>query len=241
MPKRIYKHIYTGLIITAVLFFVGCGSKMHTIKVDSMPSGAKVVLDGKSQSDTPSDITVKKDDKTHYLFIHKDGCEEYSTILKNNKYPKQLSAKLDCPPPTQDPSDADDPSQSDLNEDKLGEGQGGWASPRDRFENEDIRFSYDSSALSPDAREVLGFKAEWLRDNPQTQVIIEGHTDERGTVEYNLALGERRAQSARDFLKTMGISDSRMLTISYGEELPLDSGQSESNYAANRRAHFVIK
>lgn len=114
-------------------------------------------------------------------------------------------------------------------------------SAREMFENEDILFEFDSASLSVEAQEILRAKAEWLRENPRVRVMIEGHCDERGTNEYNLALGDRRAFSAKSFLVDLGIADSRLTTISYGEEQPIDSRSTEDAWAQNRRAHFVIK
>ena len=108
------------------------------------------------------------------------------------------------------------------------------------FENEDIYFEFDSVQLTPEAQEILTKKGKWLRDNPTATVTIEGHCDNRGTNEYNLALGEGRAQSAKTFLMDLGIEDSKLNTISYGEERPLDPRQTENAWARNRRAHFVI-
>jgi peptidoglycan-associated lipoprotein len=110
-----------------------------------------------------------------------------------------------------------------------------------RFENEDIYFDFDSIQLTPQAQEILTKKGIWLRDNPAATVTIEGHCDNRGTNEYNLALGEGRAQSAKTFLMDLGIDVSKLRTISYGEERPLDPQQTESAWAKNRRAHFVIE
>ena len=112
---------------------------------------------------------------------------------------------------------------------------------KDRFENEDIYFDFDSIQLTPEAQELLTKKGKWLRENPAARVTIEGHCDNRGTNEYNLALGEGRAQSAKTFLMDLGIDISRMNTISYGEERPLDPQQTENAWAKNRRAHFVIE
>lgn len=112
---------------------------------------------------------------------------------------------------------------------------------RERFMNEDIYFAYDESTITPQAQEILRNKAAWLRENTRTSVIIEGHCDERGTTEYNLALGDRRAESVKAFLINLGIPGSRMTTISYGEEKPVDPGHSESAWAKNRRAHFIIE
>ncbi|MEE4604997.1 MAG: peptidoglycan-associated lipoprotein Pal [Desulfobacterales bacterium] len=110
-----------------------------------------------------------------------------------------------------------------------------------QFENEDIYFDFDSIQLTPQAQEILTKKAKWLRDNPAATVTIEGHCDNRGTNEYNLALGEGRAQSAKTFLMDLGVDVSKLRTISYGEERPLDPQQTESAWAKNRRAHFVIE
>jgi len=112
---------------------------------------------------------------------------------------------------------------------------------RQQFVNEDVYFEFDSSALLPEAQEVLKRKALWLRANPGASVVIEGHCDERGTNEYNLALGDRRAESAKQFLTDLGIAGPRLTTISYGEERPVDPGHNEESWAKNRRAHFVIK
>ena len=112
---------------------------------------------------------------------------------------------------------------------------------KDMFENDDVHFEFDSARLSMEAQDTLRQKAQWLKANPRAKVIIEGHCDERGTTEYNLALGDRRAFSAKSFLVDLGIADSRLTTVSYGEERPLDSGADEDAWAKNRRAHFVIK
>jgi peptidoglycan-associated lipoprotein len=109
------------------------------------------------------------------------------------------------------------------------------------FENEDVLFEFDSAKLSIEAQDILRQKAQWLKQNPRGRIIIEGHCDDRGTNEYNLALGDRRAFSSKSFLVDLGIVDSRLTTVSYGEERPLDSRADEEAWAKNRRAHFVIK
>lgn len=101
-------------------------------------------------------------------------------------------------------------------------------------------FAYDSSEVSPEGRAVLDENAGILRRSPTWTVTIEGHCDERGTAEYNLALGERRAVAARTYLVSLGIPADRLRTVSYGKEFPFDPGQSEAAWANNRRAHFVI-
>jgi peptidoglycan-associated lipoprotein len=104
----------------------------------------------------------------------------------------------------------------------------------------DLHFAFDSYDLSYEARDTLQANALWLQSNPQARLEIEGHCDDRGTNEYNLALGARRARAARDYLVTLGISAERLSTISYGEELPLCREQTEGCWQQNRRAHFLV-
>jgi len=108
------------------------------------------------------------------------------------------------------------------------------------FESEAVYFDYDKSDLKPAARATLEKKAAWLRSNPQFKLKVEGHCDERGTVEYNLALGERRAKSAVKYLNALGISGDRMTTVSYGEEKPADPGHNEAAWSKNRRDDFKL-
>lgn len=105
---------------------------------------------------------------------------------------------------------------------------------------EDIYFEFDKSTLTPAAQDNLLRKAEWLRENPDATVTIEGHCDDRGTNEYNLALGDRRAESAKAFIVDLGIEASRLTPISYGEERPVDPRNNEEAWAKNRRDHFVV-
>jgi peptidoglycan-associated lipoprotein len=104
----------------------------------------------------------------------------------------------------------------------------------------DVFYDFDRYDLSADARTTLRANADWLKANPNARVEIEGHCDDRGTNEYNLALGAKRAQSAREYLTTLGIAAGRLSTISYGEEIPVCKEQSESCWRQNRRARFVI-
>jgi len=104
----------------------------------------------------------------------------------------------------------------------------------------DIFFAYDSASLSDEAMATLQAHARWLEQYPTARVSIEGHCDERGTVEYNLALGDQRARSVKDYLVGLGVSGERLTTVSYGKERPLDPGTGETAWARNRRAHFVV-
>jgi len=108
------------------------------------------------------------------------------------------------------------------------------------FENEDVYFDYDAYDLSEPAKKILDSKAEFMKRYPKVKVSIEGHCDERGTAEYNLALGERRAQSALQYLVNSGVHQQNMSTISYGSERPIATGHDESSWARNRRDHFVL-
>jgi peptidoglycan-associated lipoprotein len=102
-----------------------------------------------------------------------------------------------------------------------------------------IYFDYDKYNLKADAKNALTANGKTLRENADVKVLIEGHCDERGTVEYNLALGEKRAMAARDYLVDLGVKADRIRTISYGEEHPVDPGHTEASWAKNRRADFV--
>jgi peptidoglycan-associated lipoprotein len=103
-----------------------------------------------------------------------------------------------------------------------------------------VFFAFDRSDITPEARETLARQADWLRRYPNVTVTIEGHCDERGTREYNLALGERRAQAVKNVLVALGIPASRISTISYGKERPAVVGSTEEAYAQNRRAVTTV-
>lgn len=105
----------------------------------------------------------------------------------------------------------------------------------------DVHFAYDSYDLDGSARDVLAANAEWLKENKRARTEIEGHCDERGTVEYNIALGDRRAASARDYLLRLGVDGTRIRTISYGSSNPVDPGHDETAWSQNRRDEFQLK
>lgn len=103
----------------------------------------------------------------------------------------------------------------------------------------DVHFDYDSSAVDDTARQDIEFNARVLQDNANVRIALEGHCDERGTNEYNMALGAERAKAVRNALVGLGVPTSRIETVSYGEEVPLDAAPDESAYAKNRRVHFA--
>ncbi len=109
-----------------------------------------------------------------------------------------------------------------------------------QFVGDSVTFLVDAYTLDAGARSALGQQAEWLIDNPDYDAIVQGHADERGTREYNLALGDRRANSARDYLLSLGVNAGRVKTVSYGKERPAQLCSDESCYSQNRRAVTVL-
>jgi len=104
---------------------------------------------------------------------------------------------------------------------------------------QDVYFDFDKSNIKSSQAAILDDDANWIKAHPDKFIILEGHCDERGTVAYNLALGERRANAVRDYLVSLGIDRSRLKTVSYGEERPVDPGHNEAAWAKNRRVHFL--
>ena len=104
----------------------------------------------------------------------------------------------------------------------------------------DVYYAFDSAALSQSARDTLKANADWLKANGSARIQVEGHCDERGTAEYNMALGARRAQAALDYLASLGVAKDRMSTVSYGEEIPACNDHNEACWSKNRRARFVV-
>jgi len=103
-----------------------------------------------------------------------------------------------------------------------------------------VFFGFDSWSLEPPARDALDEAAQALRDHPELDVVIEGHCDERGSIDYNMALGQKRADVARDYLIAAGVAKERIRIVSYGEAQPFQSGHDEAAWALNRRAQFVV-
>lgn len=115
-----------------------------------------------------------------------------------------------------------------------------YQEPENKEVFRDIHFDFDRSDVRPADRPILEGIAEHLKANPDMYLLVEGHCDERGTNEYNLALGEKRALGTRAFLAGLGVEEHRMDTVSYGEEDPIDAGHDEAAWAKNRRAHFKV-
>ncbi len=137
------------------------------------------------------------------------------------------------------PADTMPSQQEGFHEEPLDEGVEGGAAGAGGLGLGTVYFAYDSDALSPDALTTLEANAAWLRAHPGTHVLLEGHTDERGTFEYNLALGQRRANSVKNHLVRSGIPAEQLDTITYGEERPADPSHDEAAWARNRRCDFT--
>jgi len=147
---------------------------------------------------------------------------------ENPNAPKQTMAAKPAPAPMPAP-------RTNSSMEALKEGRAATEGPL-----KDIHFNFDSAALSEEARSTLRTDADWLKANATARIQIEGHCDDRGTAEYNMALGAKRAQAAMDYLATLGIAANRMSTISYGEEIPVCKENNEACWAKNRRARFVV-
>ena len=145
------------------------------------------------------------------------------------------------PPPPQPPQPVDEPVP--VPPEPIAEDAVGSKSLDDLNRDSPLKpvfFELDSADLNADAQSTLQANAGVLKQNGTLQITIEGHCDERGTAEYNLALGERRALAARDYLVSLGIGANRVRTVSYGKEFPFDPAHDEGAWSKNRRAHFVI-
>ena len=162
------------------------------------------------------------------------GCAT-ETVKKTEIPTGQVASMSTGAPATARSAPNSNPAQTGSSLDAHREGKAPAVGPL-----KEIVFEFDSYALSAEARSILQTNAAWLKGNPSSQVEIEGHCDERGTTEYNLALGAKRARGAMDYLVSLGISPVRIKTVSYGEELPACKEKSEDCFRQNRRDRFVL-
>lgn len=160
------------------------------------------------------------------LLLMAPGCSSRKKVSGGGEPPPPPSTSDNTPPSTETPPPP--PTTS-----------GGEESNASNLR--DAYFDFDEASLREDAKAALDGNAKYMESHTGMNVVIEGHCDERGSVEYNLALGEKRARAAKDYLTTYGINASRITTISYGKERPFDTGHTEEAWAQNRRAHFVSK
>ena len=172
------------------------------------------------------------------------GCAEKKSVVTNSAAQEQEVAPAQKAAQTTDASKLSNtinPNDStNQNDTTRGQSASVETTATPEASVRDINFDFDSSIIRPDAREILKGNADFLLKNRAATIVIEGHCDERGTAEYNMALGQRRAQETKKYLVNLGIKESTIKTISYGEERPLDPGNTEEAWAKNRRAHFLI-
>jgi peptidoglycan-associated lipoprotein len=164
------------------------------------------------------------------------------TVLPGFLYLAACSKKVAQPPaPVEQPSDDD--SAAALEQERLRKEaeERELRAAKIKFMYEDIYFKKGSYALTPEAEEILSRKADWLHKHPEIKVVIEGHTDERGSKEYNIAFGDRRAGAVKSFLIKKGIARERLTAASFGKEKPIDTQNTEAAREKNRRVHFVVE
>lgn len=170
------------------------------------------------------------------------GCSEKKSVVKSDETKVQEVAPAPVPPTTAEstPQESAAPPQETTKIKDTANEQSSLMEATTKSPVSDINFDYDSYSIRPDAREILKANADYLLKHKVSSIVVEGHCDERGTAEYNMALGERRAQETKKFLVNLGINESITKTVSYGEERPLDPNNNEEAWAKNRRAHFVV-
>jgi len=167
------------------------------------------------------------------LVVVPSGCKKKAPVSEPSAESTEAAAE-----PAGDREALDSGDIIGMGTDTLSDGDLGTT--RSEPDLKDVHFAFDRYDLTITAQTMLRENAEWLRANPGVQIIVEGHCDERGSNEYNLALGERRAEAIKNYLVSLGISDSRMRTISYGEEMPLDPASNEAAWSKNRRGHLLV-
>lgn len=176
------------------------------------------------------------------------GCAEKKAVVKDEAVQEQRVGTSDTATATVTDDEAARKAKEQADREAALKAQAAreaWAKKNTAALNalniQNIYFDFDRSNIRLDAREILKANADIFKQNANTKIIVEGHCDERGTAEYNMALGERRAQEAKQYLVNLGIDSSRIATISYGEERPADAQSTEEAWAQNRRAQFVLE
>jgi peptidoglycan-associated lipoprotein len=205
------------LAMVALLFFVSGCAKKEILKEDTSQKEAAAVA--KEKSDAPKQLA---DEDAAKKRAAKEKADRETAARDNADREAALKAQ----------KEKDAAKKRAEAETK--------AIAKELYELVDINFDFDKANLSDNARAILDKHAVWLNKNKAANITIEGNCDERGTAEYNLALGQRRAESAAKYLMDMGIDSKRIRTISYGLERPLDPAHNEAAWAKNRRDHFVV-
>lgn len=174
------------------------------------------------------------------LLVFAVGCAKKEMVKSTDTASGSAAA---TPPPAETQAVPQEPIVTEtMKPEEMQTAMAGVAATQEKpSEFDDIHFDYDKSFIREDAKPILQEVADYLKANPSASILIEGHCDERGTPEYNLALGERRAESAKTYLVSLGVKASAVSTVSFGEEKPIDPGHDEVAWERNRRDHFVKK
>ncbi len=209
--SSLFSYGVAGLLLLSSLGLMGCPKKVPPVEGSA----------GLSKEERPADAPKQAETERRPAAPSDGGVREETP-------PKQQEEKL--PPLAK--------SEPGAEKEQPGAAAGGEGQPGPL---QDVFFEFDQWVIQADAKMILERNARWLEHNPQAKIQIEGHSDERGTDEYNLALGERRAKSAMNFLANLGVNPSRISFISYGEEKGFCGDKNEACYQKNRRAHFVVQ
>jgi peptidoglycan-associated lipoprotein len=165
------------------------------------------------------------------------GCAKKEMVKSTDT---TAEAAIPAPAPAEKPGEIVSETMKPGQQTAMAEAAAGVAATQEKpSQFSDIHFDFDKSFIREDAKPILEQVADYLKKNPRASMVIEGNCDERGTAEYNMALGERRAESAKSYLLSLGVRAGALSTVSFGEEKPLDPGHNESAWAKNRRDHFV--
>ena len=169
-------------------------------------------------------------------FVLPAGCAKKAVMKEEPTMGKEAAVEKQAPAKAAEAAPAKGPEEQEVDEAAMAAA----LADKEASQFVDIHFAFDRFDLRPDARKVLDMHAKWLKAHPEFRVRMEGNCDERGTVEYNMALGQRRAASAMKYLVDLGVGKNRLSTISYGKERPLDPGHNEEAWAKNRRDLFSV-
>jgi peptidoglycan-associated lipoprotein len=172
-------------------------------------------------------------------FVLPAGCAKKAVMKEEAAVEKEAAAEKQAPAQAAEAAPAKAPEAQKVDEAAMAAAAAALAD-KEASQFADINFAFDRFDLRPDARVILDMHAKWLTAHPEFIVRIEGNCDERGTVEYNMALGQRRAVGAMKYLVDLGVGKNRIKTVSYGKERPLDPGHDEEAWAKNRRDHFSV-
>ena len=173
-------------------------------------------------------------------FVLPAGCAKKAVMKEELAVEKEAAVEKQAPAQAAEAAPVKAQEEQKVDEAAMAAAAAAALADKEASQFADINFAFDRFDLKPEAREILVTHAKWLTAHPAFIVRIEGNCDERGTVEYNMALGQRRAASAMKYLVDLGVSKNRIKTVSYGKERPLDPGHDEEAWAKNRRDHFSV-